>query len=284
MGGAWVFPGGAVDAHEGEGDAAHRAAAMRELEEEAGVTLDDAERLVPFSRWITPAEVKIRFDTHFFLAPVPDGNAEPRSTARRPWTSAGSHRRARSTPTRAGDPARLPDDQAPRAARPVRHRRRAARARARARGRARWSPRWSCRGRPRGCCCPASRATTTSRSPDRHRSPRQASGPARSACRASLSAENESSHGSGAPRRSRSRGPRRARAASGRAGPPPRRAAPRRVLAGAADVGLEEERRGRVAAAVADHHAQRTSPIGLDALKQIVCGVGEDDCDHAPIE
>ena len=32
MGGAWVFPGGAVDAHEGEGDASHRAAAVREVE------------------------------------------------------------------------------------------------------------------------------------------------------------------------------------------------------------------------------------------------------------
>ena len=36
MGGVWVFPGGAVDADEGEGDAAHRVAAVRELEEEAG--------------------------------------------------------------------------------------------------------------------------------------------------------------------------------------------------------------------------------------------------------
>ena len=36
MGGAWVFPGGAVDADEGEGDGAHRAAAVRELDEEAG--------------------------------------------------------------------------------------------------------------------------------------------------------------------------------------------------------------------------------------------------------
>ena len=27
----------------------------------------------PFSRWITPAEVKIRFDTWFFLAPLPAG-------------------------------------------------------------------------------------------------------------------------------------------------------------------------------------------------------------------
>jgi hypothetical protein len=33
---------------------------------------------VRFSRWITPAAVKIRFDTHFFLAAVPDG-AEARA-------------------------------------------------------------------------------------------------------------------------------------------------------------------------------------------------------------
>jgi 8-oxo-dGTP pyrophosphatase MutT (NUDIX family) len=77
MGGAWVFPGGAVDAHEGEGDEAHRVCAVRELEEEAGVGGVDAGALVKYSRWITPAAVKIRFDTHFFLAPLPDG-AEPR--------------------------------------------------------------------------------------------------------------------------------------------------------------------------------------------------------------
>jgi 8-oxo-dGTP pyrophosphatase MutT (NUDIX family) len=73
MGGVWVFPGGAVDAHEGEGDAAHRVAAVRELQEEAGIVLTDAGALVKFSRWITPAEVVVRFDTHFFLAPMPDG-------------------------------------------------------------------------------------------------------------------------------------------------------------------------------------------------------------------
>jgi len=77
MGGVWVFPGGAVDTEEGAGDAAHRAAAIRELREEAAITLDDPAALVKFSRWITPAQVKIRFDTHFFLAPVPDGQ-EPR--------------------------------------------------------------------------------------------------------------------------------------------------------------------------------------------------------------
>jgi 8-oxo-dGTP pyrophosphatase MutT (NUDIX family) len=77
MGGVWVFPGGAVDAGEGEGDAAHRVAAVRELEEEAGIALDDPGALVKFSRWITPAEVVVRFDTHFFLAALPDGR-EPR--------------------------------------------------------------------------------------------------------------------------------------------------------------------------------------------------------------
>lgn len=76
MGGAWVFPGGAVDASEGEGEDAHRAAAVRELEEEAAVSGVDPASLVRFSRWITPPQVKVRFDTHFFLAPLPDG-AEP---------------------------------------------------------------------------------------------------------------------------------------------------------------------------------------------------------------
>jgi 8-oxo-dGTP pyrophosphatase MutT (NUDIX family) len=73
MGGVWVFPGGAVDAEEGDGDGAHRAAALRELNEEAAIVITDAQELVKFSRWITPAEVQIRFDTHFFLAALPAG-------------------------------------------------------------------------------------------------------------------------------------------------------------------------------------------------------------------
>jgi len=77
MGGVWVFPGGAVDAQEGEGDEAHRLAAIRELQEEAGITLDDPAALVKFSRWITPAAVSTRFDTHFFLSTLPEGQ-EPR--------------------------------------------------------------------------------------------------------------------------------------------------------------------------------------------------------------
>jgi 8-oxo-dGTP pyrophosphatase MutT (NUDIX family) len=76
MGGAWVFPGGAVHASE---DSDHAAAAVRELEEEAGIGLAADAELVPFSRWITPeAEgATIRFDTWFFAAEAPEG-AEPR--------------------------------------------------------------------------------------------------------------------------------------------------------------------------------------------------------------
>jgi len=69
MGGAWVFPGGAV--HDEDADEA--AAALRELEEEAGIALADAGEIVPFSRWITPEGVKIRFDTWFFVAAAPAG-------------------------------------------------------------------------------------------------------------------------------------------------------------------------------------------------------------------
>src|SRR5688500_3537585 len=69
--GAWVCPGGAVDAAEGHDDAAHRVCAVREMEEEASVSLPDPSGLVAFSRWITPKEVRIRFDTWFYLAPAP---------------------------------------------------------------------------------------------------------------------------------------------------------------------------------------------------------------------
>jgi 8-oxo-dGTP pyrophosphatase MutT (NUDIX family) len=82
MGGVWVFPGGAVDhatdrAPGDEDDSAHRAAAVRELREEADVALGGPAELVKFSRWITPAQVRTRFDTHFYLAPLPAGQ-EPR--------------------------------------------------------------------------------------------------------------------------------------------------------------------------------------------------------------
>ncbi len=72
MGGAWVFPGGAVDGGED-----HRVAGVREVVEEAGIELPDPAALLLFSRWITPPQVRIRFDTLFFLVAAPDG-AEPR--------------------------------------------------------------------------------------------------------------------------------------------------------------------------------------------------------------
>jgi 8-oxo-dGTP pyrophosphatase MutT (NUDIX family) len=89
MAGSYVFPGGRVD----EGDqpppgaairpamfgdlsdaeeAAYRTAAVRELREEANVsiTVDD---LVPFAHWVTPEIESRRYDTRFFLARMPDG-------------------------------------------------------------------------------------------------------------------------------------------------------------------------------------------------------------------
>jgi 8-oxo-dGTP pyrophosphatase MutT (NUDIX family) len=72
MGGFWVFPGGATDEAE-----SHRAAAVRELAEEAGVAGIDPEALVLYARWITPELIKTRFDTRFFVARAPDG-ARPR--------------------------------------------------------------------------------------------------------------------------------------------------------------------------------------------------------------
>jgi 8-oxo-dGTP pyrophosphatase MutT (NUDIX family) len=89
MPGVWVFPGGAVgdtdpeavgdDALEAD-ERAHRACAVRELVEEAGI-LVAASELRPWSRWITPEPVPIRFDTRFYLAlapahspPRPDGS------------------------------------------------------------------------------------------------------------------------------------------------------------------------------------------------------------------
>jgi 8-oxo-dGTP pyrophosphatase MutT (NUDIX family) len=84
MPGMWVFPGGTVteadlrganesDEAEESLDAeelAHRACAVRELAEEAGISLPVTE-LRPWSRWITPDAVPIRFDTRFYVALAP---------------------------------------------------------------------------------------------------------------------------------------------------------------------------------------------------------------------
>ena len=74
-GGAWVFPGGRVDAGEGTGEPGARVAAVREAREEAGLAIDPAS-LVQISHWTTPEGVPRRFATWFFVAE--HGGAEVR--------------------------------------------------------------------------------------------------------------------------------------------------------------------------------------------------------------
>ncbi|PWC03438.1 NUDIX domain-containing protein [Agromyces badenianii] len=75
--GAWVFPGGAVDAADAAGhpidgiDAARRAA-VRETREEVGLELDPDE-LVPFSHWTPPKGSPKQLTTTFFAVRMPDG-------------------------------------------------------------------------------------------------------------------------------------------------------------------------------------------------------------------
>jgi 8-oxo-dGTP pyrophosphatase MutT (NUDIX family) len=72
MPGVWVFPGGTVDPGDtGDEEGAHRACAVRELHEEAGIELGDGAELLAWSRWITPEFVSVRFDTRFYVALAP---------------------------------------------------------------------------------------------------------------------------------------------------------------------------------------------------------------------
>jgi 8-oxo-dGTP pyrophosphatase MutT (NUDIX family) len=75
MPGVWVFPGGMIEPGESPAEGA-----ARELTEETGIELATETELVAWSRWITPEVVRVRFDTHFFVAlaaphtkPVADG-------------------------------------------------------------------------------------------------------------------------------------------------------------------------------------------------------------------
>ncbi len=76
-GGAWVFPGGAIDPEDwkgvppGEIVEAARTAAVREAAEEASVSVDP-EGLTPISRWTTPEGVPRRYVTWFFAAVAGD--------------------------------------------------------------------------------------------------------------------------------------------------------------------------------------------------------------------
>jgi 8-oxo-dGTP pyrophosphatase MutT (NUDIX family) len=79
--GAWVFPGGAVDAADAAGgplgtvDAARRAA-VRETHEEIGLEVDGGE-LVPFSQWTPPKNSPKQLTTTFFAVRVPEGEIRP---------------------------------------------------------------------------------------------------------------------------------------------------------------------------------------------------------------
>jgi 8-oxo-dGTP pyrophosphatase MutT (NUDIX family) len=77
FGGLWAFPGGTLEAADGDSRdlAAFRTAAARELEEETGIVLGASQRdgLITWGRWITPARRPRRFDTWFFAAAVAAG-------------------------------------------------------------------------------------------------------------------------------------------------------------------------------------------------------------------
>jgi 8-oxo-dGTP pyrophosphatase MutT (NUDIX family) len=66
-----VFPGGRVDAADGESDA-WPVCAVRETREETGVDLRPAD-LRPWAHWITPEIEPRRYDTYFYVAAVPEG-------------------------------------------------------------------------------------------------------------------------------------------------------------------------------------------------------------------
>jgi 8-oxo-dGTP pyrophosphatase MutT (NUDIX family) len=78
-GGAWVFPGGRIDAEDGDLENALEQAALRaaarELREEAGLTVDES-ALAYFARWLTPPGRTRRFDTFYYAAIAPEGEVQ----------------------------------------------------------------------------------------------------------------------------------------------------------------------------------------------------------------
>jgi 8-oxo-dGTP pyrophosphatase MutT (NUDIX family) len=91
MAGSYVFPGGRVDDTDrplpsepcrpaifsdlsDADEAAYRTAAVRELYEEANVSIG-VDDLIPFAHWVTPEIEARRYDTRFFVARMPPGQS-----------------------------------------------------------------------------------------------------------------------------------------------------------------------------------------------------------------
>jgi len=81
-----VFPGGGIEPSDGDD---LRVTASRETHEECGVRVDPDD-LVPLSRWVTPPGRPRRYDTMFYLAPLPAGQEATCVTTEA--VSAGWHR------------------------------------------------------------------------------------------------------------------------------------------------------------------------------------------------
>ena len=94
MPGVWVFPGGAVDPEDGEGEAGYRACAVRELAEEAAIELPADEELVLFSRWITPEVVSTALRRLVLPRPRPRPHAAQAGRGRDDRGRPGSSRSA----------------------------------------------------------------------------------------------------------------------------------------------------------------------------------------------
>ncbi len=77
--GVWAFPGGKVEPVDEQQPDPLLACVLRECREETGLDLA-ASRPIPWARWITPDTSPYRFDTWFFVLPVPDG-LEPQNTS-----------------------------------------------------------------------------------------------------------------------------------------------------------------------------------------------------------
>ena len=78
MPGVWVFPGGAVDASEGEGDWSHRVAAVRELAEEADLRAERWDVLLDWFNSPGGSDEAFRLFLARGLSLVPEGERHTR--------------------------------------------------------------------------------------------------------------------------------------------------------------------------------------------------------------